>query len=110
MVLHLPHAEGGSGVTFNDVTKDAVFYTTTSHFVVWVGVFSLERQDLWLSKNDLRDPHGHLPRFCSSVTSMSSFCLTISVRRDVFRLSHRTVSLSSTLSKRFHMTLSLIIK
>ncbi len=33
MVLHLPHAEGGFGVTFNDVTKDAVFYTTTSHFV-----------------------------------------------------------------------------
>jgi hypothetical protein len=23
MVLHLPHAEGGYGVTFNDVTKDA---------------------------------------------------------------------------------------
>jgi hypothetical protein len=29
MVLHLPHAEGGFGVTFNDVTKDAAFYTTT---------------------------------------------------------------------------------
>jgi hypothetical protein len=25
MVLHLPHAEGGFGVTFNDVTKDTVF-------------------------------------------------------------------------------------
>ena len=36
MVLHLPHAEGGFGVTFNDVTKDAVFYTTTSRFVVFV--------------------------------------------------------------------------
>ena len=33
MVLHLPHAEGGFGVTFNDVTKDAAFYTTTSRFV-----------------------------------------------------------------------------
>jgi hypothetical protein len=33
MVLHLPHAEGGFGVTFNDVTKDDVFYTTTSRFV-----------------------------------------------------------------------------
>jgi hypothetical protein len=33
MVLHLPHAEGGYGVTFNDVTKDAAFYTTTSRFV-----------------------------------------------------------------------------
>jgi hypothetical protein len=29
MVLHLPHAEGGFGVTFNDVTKDAAFYTST---------------------------------------------------------------------------------
>jgi len=37
MVLHLPDAEGGSGVTFNCVTKDADFYTTTSHFVTWIG-------------------------------------------------------------------------
>ena len=29
MVLHLPHAEGGFGVTFNDVTKDVSSYTTT---------------------------------------------------------------------------------
>ena len=34
MVLHLPHAEGGFGVTFNDVTKDDAFYTTTSRCVV----------------------------------------------------------------------------
>ena len=33
MCIHLPHAEGGFGVTFNDVTKDAAFYTTTSRFV-----------------------------------------------------------------------------
>jgi hypothetical protein len=33
MVLHLPHTKGGLGVTFNDVTKDAAFYTTTSRFV-----------------------------------------------------------------------------
>ena len=26
MVLHLPHKEGGFGVTFNDVTKDYSFY------------------------------------------------------------------------------------
>ena len=37
MVLHLQHAEGGFGVTFNDVTKDAAFYTTTSRFVAWLG-------------------------------------------------------------------------
>jgi hypothetical protein len=55
MVLHLPHAEGGFGVTFNDVTKDAAFYTTTSRFVVWLGAFSQERQELWLPKDDLRD-------------------------------------------------------
>jgi hypothetical protein len=34
MVLHLPDVEGGFRVTFNCVTKDDVFYTTTSHFVV----------------------------------------------------------------------------
>ncbi len=55
MVLHLPHTEGGFGVTFNDVTKDTAFYTTTSHFVVCVGVFPQERQELWLPKDDLRD-------------------------------------------------------
>ena len=47
MVLHLSHAEGGFGVTFNDVTKDAVFYTTTSRFVTWFGAFSQARQELW---------------------------------------------------------------
>ena len=55
MVLHLPHAEGGFGVTFNDVTKDAAFYTTTSRFVAWLGAFTQERQELWLPKDDLRD-------------------------------------------------------
>ncbi len=29
MTLHLPHADGGFGVTFNAVTNDAAFYTTT---------------------------------------------------------------------------------
>jgi hypothetical protein len=55
MVLHLPHAEGGFGVPFNCVTKDAAFYTTTSRFVVWLGAFPQERQELWLPKDDLRD-------------------------------------------------------
>ena len=55
MSLHLPHAEGGFGVTFNDVTKDAAFYTTTSRFVAWLGAFSQERQAVWLPKDDLRD-------------------------------------------------------
>ncbi len=55
MVLYLPHAEGGFGVTFNDVTKDAAFYTTTSRFVAWLGAFSQEREELLLPKDDLRD-------------------------------------------------------
>ena len=56
MVLHLSHAEGGFGVTFNDVTQDASFYTSTSRFVDWIGAFSQERQGLWLTKDDLQDP------------------------------------------------------
>ena len=55
MVLHLSHADGGFGVTFNDVTKDAVFYASTSRFVAWLGAFSQERQGLWLPKDDLQD-------------------------------------------------------
>jgi hypothetical protein len=55
MVLHLPHAEGGFSVPFKCVTKDAAFYTTTSRFVVWIGAFPQERQELWLPKDDLRD-------------------------------------------------------
>ena len=55
MVLHVPQEDGGFRVTFNDITKDVVFYTTTSHFVVWLGDSSQERQGLWLSKDDLKD-------------------------------------------------------
>jgi hypothetical protein len=55
MVLHLTYPEGGLGVTFNDVSKDTTFYTTTSRFVTWVGVYSQERQGLWLPKDDLQD-------------------------------------------------------
>jgi hypothetical protein len=56
MVLDLPHAQGGFGVTFHDVTKDSAFYTTTSRFVAWLGASSQERQGLWLPKDDLKDP------------------------------------------------------
>ena len=55
MVLHLSHAQGGFGVTFHDITKDAAFYTTTSRFVAWLGAVSQERQSLWLSKDNLKD-------------------------------------------------------
>jgi hypothetical protein len=33
MVLHLPHPEGGFGLTFNDVTKDDMFYIL--HHSLW---------------------------------------------------------------------------
>ncbi len=55
MVIHLPHAEGGFGVSFNGVTKDADFYSTTSRFVSFLGDFSQERQRLWLPTDDLQD-------------------------------------------------------
>ncbi len=55
MVLYLPHVEGGFGLSFNYVTKDVAFYTTTSRFVSWIGTFSQERKKLWLPKDDLRD-------------------------------------------------------
>ena len=42
-------------MTFNDVTKDAAFYTTTSRFVTWLGSFPQERKNLWLTKDDLQD-------------------------------------------------------
>ncbi len=63
MTLHLSHTEGGFGVTFNDVTKDSTFYTSTSRFVAWLGAFSKERQGLWLPKDDLKDP-SPLPLLC----------------------------------------------
>jgi hypothetical protein len=57
-------------VTFNDVTKDAAFYTTTSRFVVCLGSFSQERQELWLPKDDLRDSSSwSSPRFNESPPS-----------------------------------------
>ena len=63
MVLHLPHAKGGFGVTLNEVTKDAAFYTITSRFVGWLGAFTQERQVLWLPRMTLRtQPLGPRPR------------------------------------------------
>ncbi len=42
MIFHLSHTQGVFGVTFNDITKDTAFYTTTSRFVTWFGDFSQE--------------------------------------------------------------------
>jgi hypothetical protein len=44
-----------NGVTFNDITKDAAIYTSTSRFVAWLGAFYRERQSLWLPKDNLKD-------------------------------------------------------
>ena len=55
MVIHPPHDEGGFGVPFNCVSKDAAFYATTSRFVSFLGAFSQERQRLWLPDDDLQD-------------------------------------------------------
>jgi hypothetical protein len=48
MCLHLAHAHGGFGVSFNEVSWDAAFYTTTTRCVAWMGAFSQERQGLWV--------------------------------------------------------------
>jgi len=95
MILHLPHADGGFGVTFNAVTKDAAFYTTT--FIPLLDALS---PGLVLFPRNVRAcgcpkmvfrtrPLGHRPRFYSSVTCTPSFSLTMGVRRSVRRLSHR---------------------
>ncbi len=35
--------------------KDAAFYTSNSRLLTWFGAFPEDRQDLWLTKNDLQD-------------------------------------------------------
>jgi hypothetical protein len=63
MVLHLPHAECGFGVTFNDFIKDTVFHTTTSRFVVWIGTFSRDIRSCGCPRMIFGTrPHGHHPR------------------------------------------------
>jgi hypothetical protein len=64
MVLHLPSDEVGFGITFNDVTKNVVFYTTISRFVVWRMICGTR-------------PHGHHSLFFSSVISTPIFLLCL---------------------------------
>jgi hypothetical protein len=91
MVLHLPHAEGGFGVPFNCVTKDAAFYTTTSRFVVWFGTFPQERQELWLPKDDLRDSSSwSSPPLMLLVTFTPSLLTSTTAKRSSCRLRHRS--------------------
>jgi len=83
MVLHLPHAEGGFGVTCNNITKDAAFYIILLLHVLWLG--------LVLSPRSVRacgcptmifrtPPHGHRPRSYSSATSTMGFWPTTIAR------------------------------
>ncbi len=88
MVLHLPHSEGDFGVSFNCVTKDTAFYTTTSRFVSWMGVFSQVRQELWMIFGTR--PHGHLPLLCSFVIFTPNSLTSTTVKRSVCRLHHRS--------------------
>ena len=82
MVLHLPHAEGGFGVTFNDVTKDAAFYTTTSRLVAWLGAFPQERRSCGCLKMTYGTrPRGYRPRSYSFATSIPSFLHSTNARR-----------------------------
>ena len=56
VVLHLPSAEGGFGVTFHDIvadiTMDTAFYTST--FVAWLRAFPQHRQVMCLSQDDFQ--------------------------------------------------------
>jgi hypothetical protein len=55
MLLHLRHAERGFGVTFNDITKDAAFYSSSSRFVAWLGTFPAFPQPGHQPLDDLAD-------------------------------------------------------
>jgi hypothetical protein len=87
MVLHLPHAEGGFGVPLNCVTKDDAFYTTTSHFVSWMGAFSQTRQELWFPKDDLRDSSSWSPPFNTGARDRLNFQDDVPQQQEAARLS-----------------------
>jgi hypothetical protein len=77
-------------VTFNDVTKDAAFYTTTSRFVAGLGLFPRKVSGCGCQRTFFGTyPHGHRLRFYYFVTSTSNSLLSATARRSVRRLSHR---------------------
>ena len=55
MVLYLSHAQGGFGVTFNDITKDAAVYTTISRWSSPPLVLLRDIHDGLLAKYDCKD-------------------------------------------------------
>ena len=56
MVLHLPHEQGGFGVTNNTVSRHAALYASTARFVAFLGTFPRDAQQVWLPGNTLDDP------------------------------------------------------
>ncbi len=81
MVLQLPHAEGGYGVTFNCGCQRIIFGT---------------------------HPHGHHPHFYYFVTSTARFLRSMTTRRSVIRLSMMSLSCRGRLPSHSHrLTVSL---
>ena len=80
------------GVSFNCVTKDVSFYTTTSRFVSWIGAFSQERQKLWLPKDDLQDSSSwSSPPLLLLRDIHSNLISQYDCKRSVRRLNHRVM-------------------
>jgi hypothetical protein len=91
MVLHLPHTEGGVGETFNCITKDTAFYTTTSRLCLgWVLSLRYVRSCGYLKMIFGTRPHGHHPRLCSFVTFTPRSLTSTTAKRFVCRLRHRS--------------------
>jgi hypothetical protein len=95
MVLHLSHAEGGFGVTFNDVTLLRILYFILLLHSLWSDlVFSLRnvRSCGCLKMIFGTRPHGHHPRLWSFVTFTPSFLTRSTAKRYVCRLRHTSAS------------------
>jgi hypothetical protein len=48
MVLHLPHENGGFGITPNAIARTAAYYTTTARFIAFVGSLPSANQLIWI--------------------------------------------------------------
>jgi hypothetical protein len=89
------HADGwdtsNKGWTpFNDVTKDAGFYDTTSRFVTCLGGFPRNVIGCGCQRTIFgTHPHGHRLHFFYFVTSTSNSLLSVTARKSVCHLSHR---------------------
>ena len=91
MVLYLPHAEGGFGVTFLTMLRKTRLSILLLHGL-WLGLVLSPRnvRACGCLRMILRThPRGYRPRFCFSVTSTSSFSPSIIAKRR--RLSRRSM-------------------